>query len=388
MPTNMANIDRLIPTLYNALDVVSQEMVGFIPAVSRDATYERAALNQAVRSFVAPAATAADIVPGVTAPNTGDQAIGDVEMTISKSRMVPIRWSGEQTQALLSPGNTVNAILQDQFAQAMRVLVNEIEADLGAEAAVSASRAFGAANQNPFIVSSNFVQDSVADVLQILKDNGAPSSDLQLVIDTTAGAAMRKIPNLYKANEAADQSLLRQGILGSLHGFDIRESAGVARPAIGAITATTNNAGYAIGTTSITLSAAVVALVAGDVITFNGDTNKYVVASALSGTGGTLVLAAPGLRQAIPTSTTAITVVALSRRNAAFSRSALYLAARTPALPDGGDMADDRTIVTDPRSGLSFEVSVYRQYRQVKYEVGIAWGVKGVKTAHIATLLG
>lgn len=40
----------LIPTLYTALNVVSREMVGFVPAVARDSTADRAALNQTVRS--------------------------------------------------------------------------------------------------------------------------------------------------------------------------------------------------------------------------------------------------------------------------------------------------------------------------------------------------
>ena len=125
-------------------------------------------------------------------------------------------------------------------------------------------------------------------------------------------------------------------------------------------------------------------------ITFAGDTNKYVVASGdadVSG-GGTITLAAPGLRKAIAASATNITVVAAAARNMAFARSAIALATRAPALPEEGDSADDRMIFTDPRSGLSFEVSMYKQYRQVQYEVALAWGVKAVKTEHIALLLG
>jgi hypothetical protein len=86
--------------------------------------------------------------------------------------------------------------------------------------------------------------------------------------------------------------------------------------------------------------------------------------------------------------TKAITVVAASPRSMAFHRGAIVLAQRLPALPDGGDVASDRTTVVDPRSGLSFEVAMYPQYRQMQYEVSCAWGVAMVKPEHACNLLG
>jgi hypothetical protein len=386
MPNTLTN---LIPTLYEALDVVSRELVGFIPAVTRNSNAERAAVGQDIRLPITPAAAATDITPAVTPPNDGDQTIGNVLVQITKSRRVPVRWNGEETRGV-NTGVGVNTILRDQLAQAMRTLVNEIEVDLGIEAALTGSRSFGTAGTTPFGTTPGI--GDAADVLQILTDNGCPPGDLQLVINTAAGTNLRKLNNLFKVSESGDTALLRQGILGDLFGLSIRESAGVRRHTKGTASgATTNAAGYAIGATVITLaSAGTGTILAGDSITFAGDSNQYMVVSgdASSADGGTITLAAPGLRQAIATSATNITVLNTGARNVAFHRSSQLLVTRAPALPEAGDMADDRTIITDDRSGLSFEVATYLQYRQVQYEISAAWGVKGIKPAHTAILLG
>lgn len=376
----------LTTTIYNALDVVSRELVGFIPAVSSDMAYDRAAVGQTVTSPVAPAATASDITPAVTPPNDGDQTIGSVSMTITKARRVPVRWNGEEKRGLDNNGASYNVILRDQLAQGMRALVNEVESDI-ANLCLKASRAYGTPGTVPF--ATNLAE--AAQMRKILSDNGAPMSDLQMVLDTTAGASMRTLGQLTKANEAADTSMLRRGVLLDVHGFAIRESAQVKTVIAGTgASATTNAAGYAVGATVITLAVAGTGTVlAGDVITFAGDTNKYAVASGDSdvSNGGTITLAAPGLRKAIAASATAITIIAATTRNMAFARSALAVATRAPALPEGGDSASDRMIITDPISGLSFEISLYKQYRQIQYEIALAWGVAMVKPEHTALLL-
>jgi len=384
----MANtLTGLVPSMYNALDVVSRELVGFIPAVTMDATYTRAAVGQQVTSPVAPVATATDITPAVTPPNDGDQAIGSTTMTITKARRVPIRWNGEERLGVDNNGAQFNVIFRDQMAQAMRTLVNEVERDL-ALTYVSASRAYGTAGATPFATNTSELMQS----RKILVDNGAPSGDIQAVLDTGAGANIR---TLYGINTTRDWSTVpvnERGVLVNPDGVSIRESGQVVVATAGTgASATTNAAGYAVGATVITLaSAGTGTILAGDIITFAGDTNKYVVASGDDDVlnGGTITLAAPGLKQAIAASATAITVISAGPRSLVFARSAIALAMRAPALPQGGDAAVDRMLVTDPVSGITFEVSMYAQYRQMQYEVAIAWGTKAVKPEHMAILLG
>lgn len=378
-------LTNIIPTLYEALDIVSREMVGFIPAVSRDSSGARAALNETINIPVVPAVAAADITPGVTAPNTGDQVLGNQTMTIQKSRMVPVRWNGEETVGVMNSGlfPSVNA---QRFQQAMRTLVNEVEADLGALFA-QASRAYGSAGTIPFGTAGDLSDN--AQVLKILQDNGAPQIDLHAVLGTASIANIRgKQSVLYKVNESGSSDLLRRGIIGDLQGAMVHTSAAVQRPAVGTgASYTTTAAGFAVGTTSIPIITGTGTVLAGDVVTFAGDTNKYVVSTGVAAPG-TIILAEPGLRQAIPAAATAMTIVAISAKDMYFDRSAIALVTRAPAMPEGGDQADDVIEVVDPLSGLAFQVAMYRQYRQVHYEVGLAWGVKAVAPRHIALLIG
>jgi hypothetical protein len=375
-------LTNLVPDLYESLDVVSRELVGLIPSVTLDADVARAAVGQLVRSPVAEARSAFDITPAATSPANTARAPGNKSITITKSRGVDVGWTGEQQKGANS-GPGYRRMLQDEFAQAMRTLTNEIEADL-ASLASTTSRAFGTAGTTPF---ASTLTDT-ANVRKILADNGAPLTDMQLVIDTTAGAKMRTLTQLTKANEAADATMLRQGVLLDVHGMQIRESAKIVEVTKGTGTSyTSDTAGYAVGDTVITLITGSGTVLAGDPVTFAGDTNKYIVEVGVAAPGA-ITLAAPGLRVAIPGSATAMTIGADFVPNMAFSKSAIVLATRAPALPEEGDQADDAIMITDPRSGLSFEVRLYKQYRQIRYEMAMAWGSQNFKPEHTALLLG
>ncbi|WP_272519497.1 P22 phage major capsid protein family protein [Providencia sp. PROV195] len=370
----------LIPTIYTALDTVSREQVGLIPAVSRNAKADAAAKGQTVTAPVAPIATTVDITPGATAPNDGNQSIGNVEVKITKSKMAPVKWNGEE-QLALGPAGTYNTILADQFTQAFRALSNEVDADLAALYYAS-SRAVGEAGKAPFGVAGDL--SDAADARQVMSDNGAPTTDLQMVLGSSAIANLRgKQSVLFKVNESGTDTLLREGIIGRLEGFNIHESANIKKHA-SAATGYLVNGEKEEGDILIAVDTGTGAFKAGDIVTFAGDAHQYVIAVA---TASTITLAAPGLRQDLADDAV-ITVLGTYTANMAFDRGAFLLAARTPAMPEGGDTADDVMNVTDPKSGITFQVALYRQYRQMRYEVGLSWGVAPVKAEHSCIILG
>ena len=381
----MANtLNNLIPDIYRALDVVSRELTGLIPSVTIDAEASRAAVGQTVRSFVAPEATALDITPSVTNPDNGDQTIGNVPITIQKSRYVPIRWSGEEELGV-SSGPGASAIRVNQIAQAMRTLANEVETDL-AGVHTAFSRAVGAAGTTPFDTAGDFTD--AANALRVLKDNGAPG-DNQLVMNTTAGVNL--LGKQSRIDIQGADSFLRQGVLLPLNGINLRESAQIVNHVKGSATGALVNGALSEGDTAIAFDAATAGatgIKAGDVITFAADSdNQYVVTAGATTASGTITIGAPGLRRDIPDNN-AITIVGNAPHNMAFSRSAIVLANRLPAMPAGGDSAEDVTTVTDPNSGLSFEVVRYLERRRVRWEIGTAWGANMVKPEHTALLLG
>lgn len=375
----MANtLSNLIPDVYAALDVVSRELVGALPGVTRDARADRLASNQTLRIAQTPTNTTSSFTPSMAVPSAVDQMIGNAALTLTKNKYAAFSWTGEE-QYSVDQGPGFLTIQQGQIAQAFRVLVNEMENDVCDALAAGASRAYGTAGTTPF---ASTLGDS-AQVRKILDDNGAPSSARSLVINTSAGAALRTLGQLTKANESGTSMTLRDGELLNLHGFSVRESAQINDATAGSGASYLLNGALAVGATTVTVDTGSGTILAGDIVTIGS--HKYVVATALS--GGSFTINAPGI-VAAAADNLAITVNATSARNLAFSSDAIVLATRLPIFPSAGDLAIDNEIITDPRTGISFDLRVYPGDGMVLYRIHALWGWKVAKPAHSALLLG
>lgn len=384
----MANeLTNLAADIYKAADTVAREHVGFLPSVTINGNgSERVALNGVVRSAFTRAAVAGDRNVGMTIQEGTDQIVDNKVLTISKDRSVPIPWTGEDMKSV-NNGAGFETIYGDQIMQSMRTLTNEMEVDLKNAAYLGASRAVGTAGTTPF--SANL--GVLGNLEGLFIDNGAPVSSNQraLILNSIAKAKMYGLTQLTNVNERGKTTFLEQGVMGTLNSFSLRVTGASTAVTKGTGTGYLTSAAFSVGDVAITVDTGTGTILAGDVITFLGDTNKYVVAVAL--TGGTVTIAAPGLMQSLANDV-ALTLGDNYSANVAFERSALELAVRAPAIPTmngvARDAATDRMTIVDPVSGIPFEISIYLGQGKVMIQVAAAWGVKAWKPENINILLG
>lgn len=388
----MGNVlTNLAADIYKAADTVGRELVGLIPSVTINGDAStRAAKGDTVRShFTRTPSVNSSFAPSMTIPEGTDQTVDNKTLTVDTYASVQIPWTGEDIKHV-NNGSGYETIYGDQIKQAMRAITNTIEAYLNGVAYKGASRAIGTAGTTPF--GSNF--NEVAEVRQILVDNGCPHNDgmLSLVLNSVAGTKLRNLAQLQKANEAGNSTLLRQGTLLDLQGLMLKESAGVQLHTKGAGAGydVDLTAGYVVGDTTIHLDGGTVnttGIKAGDVVTFAGDANKYVVGTGTTAVEGDIILNAPGLRLDLADATE-LTIGNSYTANLAVHKSAVELVVRPPALPSGGDAAVDVMTVQDPWSGLVYEIAVYKGYMKTMIEVRCLYGAKVWKPEHCAILLG
>lgn len=383
----MSNVlTNLAADIFKAADIVGREQVGIIPSATINSTESvRAAKGDTIRSaFTRQATVATSYNPSMALPEPTYQTVDNKTLTIDNYAEVDIPFTGEDIKHLQN-GAGYETVYGDQIAQAMRAITNTIESSLGVTVKNGASRAFGTAGTTPF--ASNF--NDVAEIRRILVDNGMPQDGrATLVINSAAGVKLRNLAQLQKANEAGGTQLLRQGQLLDLQGLMFKESAGIASHTAGTGTSYVTNTGatYAVGTTTIAVDTGSGTVLAGDVVTFAGDSNKYVVTSALS--GGSLTIAAPGLRQTLADGV-AMTVTSAYTGNVAFHQAAVELVCRPIAGRGvGQDAAIDSMTVQDPVSGLVYDVSVYAGNMMRNIKVSCLYGAKVWKPEFVATLLG
>jgi hypothetical protein len=377
-------LTAILPVAYSAAKEVAAEPFGLIDAINTSFDDKGVAKGDTVSVPIAPTRALSDFTPAATTTAGTDGIASTTSVLITFSKKADWNITGEQERSLQN-ADTDKEWFKQLLMQGMRALRNYAEGQAWSATIAGASRAYGTAGTTPFASDIS----ALTNARKILQDNGAPLADLHMVADTAAGLNMRNLGLFQQAYQAGSDEERRSGRLMRQMGFQLAESAAVSTHTAGtAASATTDNAGYAVGATTLTLaSAGTGTILAGDVITFAGDTNKYVVVTgdADVSNGGTITIAAPGLRVAMSAATKAITMVSTFTANVAMERSAVVGIMRPPLMPANPTIT--QALVSD-QFGMTYLLLDIAQYGMRTMELHLAGGFKTVNPEFSAIVLG
>lgn len=325
----------------------------------------------------------ATITPGATTSDPAGVTVSAATITMTKNRKFAFGLTGDDQLRAASMGADFKSL---QMKQAVRALINEVWADVAALNAY-ASEAFGAAGSTPFASDLSVLVAA----RKALRDSLTSLDGLSLIMDTAAEANLLKLGSLSNNYQSGSDQTLRQGKPGILYNFNPLVANSIPVSTKGTGTAYVTGSAVAAGAVQIPLITGSGTVVTGDVVTFAGDATKYVVKTGITAPG-TITLNqctqdGGGLHVALA-SGAAMTIIGNATRNMAFHQSAIGLAIRPSAVPDGGDAATDRILMTDPVTGLTVGVAMYKQYMQQAFEIQATWGASMIRPELAKLVLG
>lgn len=374
----MANtLTALAPTLFSAAKEVAAEPFGAVSAINANFNDRGVAIGDSVTVPIAPTRSASDFTPAATTSTGAGATAEDIKVQITKTRKVDWVLTGEQIRSLEN-GTNFDEWVRQLIAQGMRTLRNECEIDCVTAIKTGASRATGTAGTNPFASALT----PLADARKILRDNGAPLSDLQFVGDSTSEANLLKLGVVLDAGQAGSDAERRSGILRRQYGFEMRTSAGIELHTKGTGTSYQLSAAAAARARTINVDTGSGTLLDGDVVTFAGTAHKYVANTALA--AGSFTIGRPGLLVA-EADNDAITIGNDYTPNLCFERSAVVGVMRPPLIP--ANVTIQQLPISD-QFGMTYLLLDIQQYGQRTWELHLAWGFKAVNSEFIAILLG
>ncbi len=320
--------------------------------------------------------TATDVTPAQVPPAAVDSAPTRVQINLNKWKQARFHLSDKEMVEI----DRNRHFMPLQTTEAVRALANQVNADIHAE--YTGIYGFtGTPATTPFGTDTS---DAI-NARKILNQQRSPRDNRRGVLDFDAEANALALAAFADAEKTGENGVKIEGEIGRKFGIDWVTDDNVVTHTAGSLTGTIVTQGAAaLGAKSVTLvtdAAEAVNLVAGDIVTFAGDAQTYVVTAALNigaATTGALSFE-PGLAVA-QVGGEQISVKATHVVNLVFHRDAFAFANR-PLADSTRDLALGSQVLTmtDPQTGISLRLEVSRQHKQVAWDFDLLYGVKLVR---------
>lgn len=324
-----------------------------------------------------------DVAPSNTPPAPTDETPGLVQVPLDQ-------WKQNEpfylTDKELVQIDRNRHFVPMQVAEAVKALANNVNAFIHSQ--YKGIYGFtGTAGTTPFGSSAG----DATQARKILNEQLCPKSDRRMVLDFAAEAAALDLSTFADAEKTADQGMVKiEGEIGRKYGFDIFADDQVVTHTKGTLNNGTNataevDGAFAAGVSTINLANTTLTgtLVEGDVVSFAGHSQTYVITNSPSITAAsnamTGVTISPALQQAL-TDNEVMTLEDSHVVNLAFHRDAFAFAQR-PLVASTMELALGSEIMSlqDPQTGVVLRLEVSRQHKQVAWEFDILYGAKLVR---------
>jgi hypothetical protein len=334
--------------------------------------------GQVVNIPIPSAVATTDVAPGGTMPSTGDSTPTSAAIPLTAWKEAAFYLTDSDMQQVM------DGFLPMQASEAIKSIANTIDNYL-----MGMATAFfgytGTAGTTPFGANGQLSPTEALNAGAILNLNAAPQEDRRIVLDPLSNANALGLRALQDQSWRGNGDAIVKGQIGTAVGFDWYMDQNVGLFTAGSITTgliSKASTAVAVGVTSFACTTAAstgaCSLKIGDVITFAGDTQTYVLtAAAVQASAATDVTINiyPGLKVA-HVGSEAVTLKATRTQNIAFHRDAIAFVTRkledsTSAARELGSIMED---ATDPVSGLTLRLEVKRWNKQTRWSWDVLYG--------------
>lgn len=346
--------------------------------VNTDYSDTAAEKGTAITIPIPSAIQAQQVSPGNTPPNTGDISPTHATITMDKWYEAPFYLTDKEMMEVMS------GTIPMQASEAIKALANQVDKDL-LSLYKEVYGFVGSPGTTPFVSDTS---DATA-VRRVLNVQLAPPRDRRMVIDPDAEANALNLRAFQDMSFSGDARGIIEGQINRKLGFDWFMDQNVQTHTSGTLSDGVVSGAHAIGVSSVTVSSTNGGtLNQGDIITFAGHNQTYVVTSdvSINATSSASVPIRPTLKVAL-SGNEAVTLKDSHVVNIGFHRDAFAFVSRP--LADNTDGLGNMIVTTgDPVSGLTLRLEVSREHKRTRFSYDILYGVACVRPELACRLAG
>lgn len=365
--------------------------------VNTDYSLEAKKKGQTIDIPISAAMTAEDVTPAATPSAPADITPSTVQITLNNWKHADFALNDQEVGRIRADADFVPL----QMGEAFKALANAINDSVFATYK-GIYGYVGTAGTTPF--GTGVLGASATGLRKVLHQQTAPKDNRRAVLDFEAEAAALDIASFSDAEKRGSSATKTTGEIGDVFGFNWNSDDGVPTHTAGTITtglivkaSTVHAVGVKTVVCTTAASTGACALLEGDIVTFAGDSQTYVLtAAATQASAATDVSLAiePALKVATEGSE-AVTLKASHVVNLGFHRDAFGLAMRAPdagikdllGVSKAGNVMES-VILQDPVTKLIMRLELIRGYKMTMWDVDCLWGTSLVSAARAGRLAG